>query len=286
MRTITHSYGLRSSRKQEEPSNTPRPTSFRLSVARTKRSFAQKSPLEFWREQLAEVPPTLEAPLFHHQNAAFDKTIQTGNFEFSGDLLKQIKAIARAERTTTHTVMLALWEVLLHGCSDQTEFIVGCSRSGTPYSAHERPHMVRASIVSEDSFREVLQKTVKYHTESAPHRGLSMRELADSLAPNTPRNRHPIFQTAFIQRHSLREPVSSSVLPGAFAPCDIVLLWDETSVRIRGRMEHPLGLIARGISESIPGLFQALAEVCMANPDTEIREFFSPVIEQSAVPTA
>jgi hypothetical protein len=282
MRTITYSYGLRPSPKKEEPSSALRPTSFRLSVARANRSFAQQTPIEFWREQLAEVPPTLEAPLFHHQNAAFNKTIQTGHFEFSGTLLNQIKAVARSERTTTYTVMLAMWEVLLHGCSDQSEFIVGCARAGTPYSAHERPHMVRASIVSQDSFREVLQKTVKYHTESAPHRGPSMRELADALAPNTPHNRHPIFQTAFIQRHSLTERISRSVLPGTFAPCDIVLLWDETSVRIRGRVEHPLGLIARGISESIPGMFQALTEVCMGNLDTEIGEIFSPAIGQTA----
>ncbi|MGC5015681.1 amino acid adenylation domain-containing protein [Streptosporangium sp. DT93] len=150
---------------------------------------ADSSALEYWRTQLAGLPE-LDLPADHTRPA--HATFQAGSIplQIPAELVAEAERLARSERTTLFTVVLAAFQVLLGQHSGQSDFALG-----TPEAGRSRPGVhgavgllsdllvLRADLSGRPTFRELVRRARATCLAALAHRGVPFEDLVATLAP-------------------------------------------------------------------------------------------------------
>jgi amino acid adenylation domain-containing protein len=160
--------------------------------------------VDYWKEQLKGMPQVLELPADHLRPA---RESFRGGIEqriLSSDLFADLVGVGRRERASLFMTLLAAWQVLLMRYTGQEDFGVGTvvanrkrAEMASIFGFFLNTLVIRANLVGEPTFREVLQRVRVTALAGYEHQDVSFEKLVEELAPERDASRTPLFQVLF-----------------------------------------------------------------------------------------
>ncbi|HEV2146962.1 MAG TPA: amino acid adenylation domain-containing protein, partial [Longimicrobiaceae bacterium] len=173
--------------------------------------------LAWWRERLAGCPP-LELPTDHPRPRALSGRGARHAFTLEAPLAAALRELARRERTTLFTVLVAGFQALLGRWSRQEDLAVATAVSHRPHRELEgvvgcflNDLVLRADLSGDPSFRELLGRAHETVVGALAHQELPFERLVEELQPRRDLSRHPLFQAMVVLENA---PISEVRLPG------------------------------------------------------------------------
>ncbi|MEV6976425.1 amino acid adenylation domain-containing protein [Kitasatospora sp. NPDC093806] len=175
--------------------------------------------LAWWRATLTGVP-VLELPTDRPRPAVLGTDGATLRFALPQEALRTLEQLARDGSTTLHTLLLAVFQVLLGRWSGQRDFAVGTAAAGRAHA--ELEHVVgffantlavRADLAGDPTLDELLGRVREAVLGAYDHQDVPFERVVEELRPDRDLSRNPVFQTMF----ALRDATAALRLPGLAA---------------------------------------------------------------------
>ncbi|HUG36613.1 MAG TPA: amino acid adenylation domain-containing protein, partial [Candidatus Limnocylindrales bacterium] len=197
----------------------PPPFADHVSRLRRRLSGGEGERLEaFWRAQLEAFLEPLRLPTDRPRPPVQTYRGAARRATWGRGLVACIEALGRGRSTTLFTVLLALFQVLLHRLSGQERLVVGAPVAGRtrPESAGTVGYFVNplplpSHLVGDPSFTDLLDRARRRVIAALDHQEFPFSRLTERLQPERDASFPPIFQVFF----SLQSP--PSVVPGEVA---------------------------------------------------------------------
>ncbi|MCP4655333.1 MAG: amino acid adenylation domain-containing protein, partial [bacterium] len=170
--------------------------------------------LAYWKAELAGLPGELELPTDRprpavpsYRGAAYQTTLPAS-------LTEPLKALSRHEGVTLYMILLAAFQVLLHGTTRQDDLAVGSPVANRNHSEIEgligffvntlllRTQLAEAPGSGPASFRELLARVREKALGAYAHQDLPFEKLVEELEPERSLSRQPLFQVMFVLQNA------------------------------------------------------------------------------------
>lgn len=264
--------------RQGEPAAVPMPwqyADFAHSQRRWYDRTSHQADREFWRQKLKGIRPGLDLPVDHPRGRALTPRGGAEKFVLPAPLVGRLRAVSRESGATVFAALLALYEILLHHYSGQTDIVVG-----TPVANRSQVELesligmfvstvvLRTDLSGNPTFREVLARVRDTLLEAHEHQDYPFEQVVELLRPDRSLTRSPLFQTAFAL---LNTPASRSyqTIPTG-APFELSLYLWEGGEDLPGSFEYDANLFDPATITRMIGHYRTLAEAAVANPDLPI----------------
>ncbi len=183
----------------------------------------------YWVERLAAPLPVLELPTDRPRPPVQSFGGRTLAFRLQARLSSQLDDLARTQRTTLNTVLLAAFQVLLHRYSGQDDLMVGSVMSGRTQPRFERvvgylanPVVVRADLSGDPPFTGFLAQVRQRMLEALDHQNYPFSLLVERLLVTRDPSRGPLVDAVFVlQRPSAPVPGASRRTIAASRPSEL-----------------------------------------------------------------
>ncbi len=160
--------------------------------------------LAYWTKRLAGRLPVLALPGDHPRPP---RSSGRGFFltcVVPPDLVQAVATFAKARGATAFMVMLAVYQVLLHRLSGQSDLLVGTPVAGRQRIELEKVHgflvstvVIRAGLSDDPTFETVLTQAKAAAVEALQHQDAPFESVVTALKPERMMGVHPVFQTLF-----------------------------------------------------------------------------------------
>ncbi|KTT39386.1 hypothetical protein SB5_12430 [Pseudomonas oryzihabitans] len=243
--------------------------------------------IDYWRQQLDDLPAPLELPLDFARSKAEAFNGVTASRSMPGELLARLDAFAAVEGVSTYMVLMSAVAAVLGRITNRQDIVLGtdvanrlsvASAGGVGLFVNQI--VVRTQLTGAQTFRELVNTERTTILDALDHSDLPFNELVDELSPTRDLSRNPLFQIAF----TYQEAIDYSHLSGAGPvlkriPFDIGISRIDLEINATRNAE---GLLIEAIyndrlhrSESITRLLTAI-EVFMTQglhaPDTALQD--------------
>jgi amino acid adenylation domain-containing protein len=160
--------------------------------------------LAFWRRRLEGAPAVLPLATDRPRPPIHASRGAERIFPIAADLAEALRALARREGVTLFMTTLAVFDVLLHRSTGETDLVVG---SGV--ANRRRPEtegmigmivntlVLRADLSGRPAFRELLARVRRMCLDAYAHQDLPFDQLVQALRPKRSLSHAPIFQVLF-----------------------------------------------------------------------------------------
>ncbi|MEM9220039.1 MAG: amino acid adenylation domain-containing protein [Cyanobacteria bacterium P01_F01_bin.150] len=208
--------------------------------------------LNYWRQQLSQIPTLLELPTDHPRPAVQRSHGRTYTSTLPLSLSEQIKALAQEQGVTTFMTLLAAFQVLLYRYSGQQDILVG-----TPIANRQRPELesligffvntlvLRTQIQPTASVTDLLCQVKRMALDAYAHQDVPFEQVVEMLQPDRTLAHAPLFQVMFVLQNM---PMASIELPDltltplaaetVTAKFDLTLSMEDTEQGLVGRWEY------------------------------------------------
>ena len=169
--------------------------------------------LPYWCEVLEGELPNLLLPTDRPRSAVLTHKGASERRSIPAELILALERLGNEQSATLFMSCFAIYCVLLHRWSGQTDLCVG-----TPVAGRERPELermigffantlvLRADLSGAPSFREFLTRTRTTCARALEHREVPFERVVDELQPRRDLSRTPLFQTFFALDEAWPEP--------------------------------------------------------------------------------
>ena len=158
---------------------------------------------EYWQQQLAPDPTPVDLPCDFAPPDRSSFSGATHHFELCATLSEKLRRLAASSGATPFMVLMALFKLLLHKHSGQTDLIVGTTTSGR---SSEFKHTVgyfvntmaiRSTVNPNDSFSDLLAQLRTQTLGAIEHQDYPFPLLIRRLNPTLQRGHQPICNAMF-----------------------------------------------------------------------------------------
>jgi amino acid adenylation domain-containing protein len=244
-----------------------------------------ESQTAYWRESLAGAPD-LQLPTDRRRPLAPTYNAATESIEFSTELSTYVKALARQERVTLFTLLLAAFKVLLARYAGQEDITVGSPFAYRHHSQTEsligyfiNPLPLRTKLDGGLTFRETLRLVHETALGAHQRQDVPFEILVEELAPERSPGRNPLFQTMFVMVNARPNTYRSRDLTMVpievgerTAKFDLTLFLSNSAQEIRGSLVYSVDLFEAATIRRMADHFRQLVSGIVANPDARIFE--------------
>lgn len=161
----------------------------------------------YWKRELSGELPVLR--LFNSRPQVMTRTFAGSShyFHLHGQLVNGLRSLAQAEDTTLYTLLLAVFQVLLHRYTAQDEILVG-----SPVAARPRAEfgnvvgcffnavVLRGDLSGDPTFREFLRQMRARVLGALEHQDYPSHVLAQRLREESGHGERQLFQVSFIMQ--------------------------------------------------------------------------------------
>lgn len=182
------------------------------------RSADAERQLAYWTRQLDGVPPYFDLPTDRPRTARRRFTGDTLRVTVPARVADQVRDLARRERVSLFTVMLAAFQVLLHGWSGKDDFCLGTGIAGRGRPETENllgmlvnTVALRADLRGAPTFQELLTRVRATTLGAVQHQELPFDQVVTALRPPRVPGRQPLSEVAFAFHDS---PLGAVTMPG------------------------------------------------------------------------
>src|SRR6185369_1630565 len=244
------------------------------------RGAALDQQLEYWKEQLKDVPPLLELPTDRPRQATESFRGDVAYLSLPRELSDKLNHLSHKQGTTLFMTLLAGFQVLLSRYSGQDDVVVG-----TAIANRTNPDLenvigfflntlpLRTRLEGDPSFTEILVRTKETALGAYAHQDVPFEKLVEELNPERNLSHSPLVQVFFVLQNA---PMEGLRLPGLdlkHVPSgikkvkgDMYLSMVETPAGLEGRLEYSTGLFDHSTAERMLDQFRVLLEAAVANP--------------------
>jgi amino acid adenylation domain-containing protein len=260
-----------------------------------------KAHWSYWRGQLSGELPVLNLPTDRPRPLAQTFCGASQAFPLEETLAGRLKALARAERATLFTLLLAAFQVLLHRYTGQTDILVGVPAAGRGRAEFAdvvgyfvNPVALRADLTGDPSFRSYLARARRTVLSALEHQDYPFPLLTERLQPARDPSRSPLFQVTFAwdklqrlderrARRTQARAAEADTTRGAFeldtlfwgqggAPFDLMLTILESGEALAVNLHYNTDLFDRVTAERLAAHFQTMLEGVAARPDERLSD--------------
>ena len=239
---------------------------------------------QYWREQLRDLPASLQLPGDLPRKHPPDGSGERHQFELDGQLVAGLRTLALEADTTLFAVMLAAYYVWLYRYTDQTDIIVG-----TPLTRRELPEVqsllglflntlpIRVRLDVNLGFREVVRQVRETLLAAFSHADLPFEQMVELTCPDRENRQQPLYQEMFVLlEEDLRifhlgqaesRPVAMSTRT---SKCELTLSILAKGPRWACTLEYPGDLFTAATVGRMAGHWQELLRSFTATPEAPI----------------
>ncbi len=253
----------------------------------------------YWKTQLGGQLPVLNLatdrarpPVQMFRGAHHD-------FSLNEDLLRRLKAFAKAEGATLYTVLLAAFDVMLYRHSGQEDILVASPMVGRSRAEFEglvgffaNPVVLRANLSGNPTFRALLGDVRQTVLAALEHQDYPTLRLVQRLRPPRDPSRSPLCQAMFVldKPHRFADQTGSEFARGETglrmnlsglvmesiplerraATLDLVMLIIETSGSLAASIRFNTDLFDTSTIARMADHYHALLESILRNPGASI----------------
>lgn len=261
-------------------------------------SEAGEAALRYWTSQLAGNLPPLDLPTDRPRPAVQRLAGADLIFVWNAQRTQALQRLAREDGVTLYTLLLALYQILLHRYSGQSRFFVGSPLAGRSNPEFARtvgdfinPVALLADFNSTRTFREHLTRVRDTVLAGLTHGEYPFPLLIQKLGVPREANRSPVFQTIFIFQNQVNYledrldrsrllPLEPWRIPVEGAQFDIALEFQERGSELEGTWKYDTDLFDRvtviRFHESLETLLDAVLE------DNDIEVARAPLMNAAA----
>ncbi|AOX00333.1 hypothetical protein BJP34_13495 [Moorena producens PAL-8-15-08-1] len=163
-----------------------------------------KTQLDYWKQQLAGIPPLLELPTDYPRPARQTFRGNRQHFQFDASLTRKLKELSQKAGVTMFMTLLAAFDVLLCRYSGQTDIVIGSPIANRNQAEIEpligffvNTLVLRTDLGDNPSFEDLLTQVRKTTLEAYTHQDLPFEKLVEELQPERSLNHHPLVQVVF-----------------------------------------------------------------------------------------
>ncbi|MFF8725819.1 amino acid adenylation domain-containing protein [Streptomyces sp. NPDC015171] len=240
-----------------------------------------KRQLDYWREQLADPPGTLQLPTDRPRPAVRGSRGSFHRVEFPAGPVAGLRRIAQENDTTLNVAFLACYIAALARFTRQDDLVVGVPVAGRLGAEQQRMVgyflnwlPVRVPLGGRPSLRELVRRTRDTFTGALAHQDLPFDMLVRELQPDRVPGVTPVFQTSFSLRDAAPVPPRLPGLDTEFADLDggathfdlMAELWCEDD-RVVGYLPYDDELFDPGTVADLARWTTRLLTEAAADPD-------------------
>ena len=229
--------------------------------------------IDWWRRQLAGLPPLLELPTDRPRPAGQSYHGATRPVCMSAELTRRMEALARHEGATLFMVLLAAFQVLLARYSGQDDLAVGSPVAGRNRVETEgligffvNTLVLRGDLSGTPTFRELLGQVRETALAAWLHQDVPFERLVEELAPERSLAHAPLFQAVLVLQNAPVESLEIEDLrlrpvglEGATAKFDLTVNLSEHDGGLLGFAEHATDLLDAATIDRLLGELRATA---------------------------
>jgi len=250
----------------------------------------------YWQRTLASEPAVLDLPLDRPRPAQRSGAGDGIPFALDGTLTAGLRRLARRQGATLYTTLLAVFDVLLHRYSGQSDVLVCSPTTGRSHEAvagivgyFVNLVPLRADLAGDPSFAAFLARIRGTVLDATAHQDLPYPLLVERLCPVRDPSRPPLCQALFVlQQSHLGEGVARlPYAPGAaleraglsveavaiahrIAQFELALSLGETADGLGGVLEYDSALFDAATVERMVRHFRTLAGAVVATPECRL----------------
>jgi amino acid adenylation domain-containing protein len=243
-----------------------------------------QSQVTYWKNQLRDAAPVLDLPANRPRPAIQSHLGACYNFFISADVARDLKTLSQMHGCTLFMTLLALFDVLLHRYSGQSDILVG-----TPIANRNRIDLerligffvntlvMRARIETDDSFLSLLERQREVALGAYANQDVPFEKLVEEVQPERSLSQTPLFQVMLVFQNAPTEEVR---LPGLSvrsldrqvrtSKFDLTLTVTERADALSCEMEYSTDLFDPERIVRMGGHFSRLAEVAAADAATRV----------------
>jgi amino acid adenylation domain-containing protein len=254
---------------------------------------ALKRPLEYWTQQLAGAPDSLELPTDFRRPAVLSLRGMTERSVFPRELTDKLIELGRQEGATLFMTLLAAYQTLLFRYTRQEDIVVGSPIASRNQSETENligffvnTLLMRTDLSGNPTFRELLQRVRASALGAYSNQELPFEKLVEALHPERELGRIPLFQVWFVLQNA---PRASLQLPGlemrgmdvhnGTAKFDLGLFTVEKPDGLHCNVEYSTDLFEAATIRRFLQHFQTLLEAIVEDPERCVGEL--PLLTQA-----
>ena len=165
--------------------------------------------LEYWKQQLAGAPPTLDLPTDRPRQALENFWGGVHKQALSPRLARELRILSRRHSVTFFMTLLAAFQVFLARWSGQDDVVVGTDLANRTRVETEKligffvnllP--VRLRLVADSDFIEVLKQVREAALGAFAHQDLPFDKLVEELRPERKLTHNPLVQVLFVMQNT------------------------------------------------------------------------------------
>ncbi|WP_133650486.1 non-ribosomal peptide synthetase, partial [Paraburkholderia flava] len=167
--------------------------------------------LAYWTKELGGSQPALELPVARKRTGMRAARGARVSVTFDAARTKSLKQLAARHRTTSFTLLLSAYALLLARYSGQKDVRIGVPVAGRSRLETERvigffvnTLVIRADLAGAGSFGTLLARLHERVLDAHRHEALPFAQLVDALQPERSVGQTPLFQVMF--NHTRAEP--------------------------------------------------------------------------------
>jgi amino acid adenylation domain-containing protein len=243
--------------------------------------------LNYWQQQLAGVPPTIELPTDRQRSPIQTFAGGAECFQLDLDLTHRLKQLSQDSAATLFMTLLAAFLVLISRYTGQTDLVVGTPIANRNNAAIEQlmgffanTLALRGDLAGNPSFRDLLAQVRQTTLSAYAHQDLPFEMLVEKLQPDRDLSRNPLVQVMFSLQNA---PQSAADLSGLTIqslplPLDITVRFDlevnywETAAGLEGVWAYNTDLFEPTTIKRIGAHFHTLVTAIVTNPELRIAE--------------
>jgi amino acid adenylation domain-containing protein len=175
--------------------------------------------LDYWKRQLAGLPPVLELPTDHPRPAEMSFQGRSLRYRLPPELAVAAQEFSRKHGVTLYVTLMAAYQALLHRYTGATDFAVGGGVANRNDRAAEQvigmivnTVALRADVAGDPTGEELLRRVRDVTFEAYANREIPFGEVVEAVQPERRLSHLPIYQTAFSFHDA---PYPPFALPGA-----------------------------------------------------------------------
>ncbi|MEM7351602.1 MAG: amino acid adenylation domain-containing protein, partial [Acidobacteriota bacterium] len=248
-------------------------------------SNALADQLDYWRKSLRDLPDSLELITDHPRPERQSFRGDVVEQQWPEDLATALGELGQAQGSTPFMVGLAVFQVLLHRISGQTDIVVGCPVANRNRVETEgligffaNTLALRTVLAGEAAFEEVLGRVSRTTVEAYDHQDLPFERVVEALGRRRDLARNPLFQVMFQLRQAVAQPglpelsLQPRQLANGTAKFDLSLFLERRREGLVAQLEFSTDLFERSTAVRCLNHYRSLLASARARPGQSISE--------------
>ncbi|HEX3527644.1 MAG TPA: amino acid adenylation domain-containing protein, partial [Thermoanaerobaculia bacterium] len=243
--------------------------------------------LDYWRQQLAGIPESLELPYDHPRPVVESFRGSTQSFTLPAELARGLSALSRRGGATQSMTVLAGFTALLGRFAGREDVAVGMAIANRTRREVEgligffvNTLVVRTDLSGLPSFARLVGRVRETALASYAHQDLPFERLVEELAPERDLGRNPLIQVmvgyqnfpraeAEVRGLTLSLPDEGKVAGGT-AKFDLSLFLTEDGDRLQGALEYNSEIFEAATIRRLLRSFESLLAAAIAPTETPV----------------